>query len=84
MPADDDLMRAAEDAVGGGRAEGASASVNQAGIGRVADDPRLAALDEFIAGFEAEHGEITADDMADAGRWAAARETRVRGRGSAG
>jgi hypothetical protein len=51
---------------------------------QAADDRRLAALDEFIAGFEAEHGEITATDMADAERWAAAQATVVRGRRAAG
>jgi hypothetical protein len=44
-----------------------------------ADDRRLRALDEFIAGYEAEYGEITEDEMAEAARRARERAVVVRG-----
>jgi hypothetical protein len=46
---------------------------------KVEHDRRLRALDEFIAGYEAEHGEITEDEMAGAVRRARERAVVVRG-----
>ena len=43
------------------------------------DDARLRALDEFIAGYEAEHGDITAEEMISAQRRAASRAVDSRG-----
>jgi hypothetical protein len=43
-------------------------------------DRRLAALDEFLSAYEAEHGEITDQDLADAVRQARARAVVMRGR----
>jgi hypothetical protein len=42
-------------------------------------DRRLAALDEFVAAYEAEHGEISEQEMRDAARRARARAIVVRG-----
>jgi hypothetical protein len=41
-------------------------------------DRRMAALDAFLAAFEAEHGEITEDEIAEATRRTRARATVVR------
>jgi hypothetical protein len=41
---------------------------------------RLQAIDDFLADYEAEHGEITEDEMRDATRRARERATAVRGR----
>ncbi len=70
---DSDVLDAGRVAVAEGRAENLSAWVNQA-LGRQADhDRRLAALDEFLDAYETEHGEITAEEMADAAHRARAR-----------
>jgi hypothetical protein len=67
---DADLIEAGRAAVAGGRAESFSSWVNAA-LRRQADhDRRLLALDEFLARYEAEHGEITDADIEDATRWA--------------
>jgi Arc/MetJ-type ribon-helix-helix transcriptional regulator len=77
---DADLIAAAQEAVAGGRAESVSAWVNEALRLKADEDRRLAALDEFIAAFEAEHGEITEAEMHDAARQARASAVVVRGR----
>jgi Arc/MetJ-type ribon-helix-helix transcriptional regulator len=76
---DADLMSAAQDAVVGGRAESVSAWVNDALRLKADRDRRLAALDVFIAEYEAENGEITEQEMAEAARRARARAVVVRG-----
>ena len=43
-------------------------------------DRRLQALDDFLGAYEAEHGEITEDEMRDAARRARERAIVVRGR----
>jgi hypothetical protein len=43
-------------------------------------DRRMQALDEFIAAYEAAHGEITEDEMLEASRRARERSVVVRGR----
>ena len=53
--------------------------MNQALRLKVAHDQRLRALDEFVAGFEAEYGEITEAQMSEAGRRARGRAVVVRG-----
>lgn len=76
---DADLVAVAQDAVAHGRAESVSAWVNEALRLKVAHDQRLRALDEFVAAFEAEHGEITEAEMRDAARRARGRAVVVRG-----
>jgi Arc/MetJ-type ribon-helix-helix transcriptional regulator len=76
---DADLVAVAQEAVAHGRAESVSAWVNEALRLKVAHDQRLRALDEFVAAFEAEHGEITEAEMRDAARRARGRAVVVRG-----
>ena len=81
---DAELIAAAQEAVAHGRAESVSAWVNDALRLKADHDRRLAALDEFLAAYEAEHGEITEQDMHDAARRARAGAVVVRGsRGAA-
>lgn len=73
-----DLLEAGRVAVAEGRAESLSAWVNSA-LRRQADhDRRLQALDEFLDGYEAEHGEITEREIEAATRRARARAVVVR------
>lgn len=76
---DADLIAVAQAAVAGGRAESISAWVNDALRLKADHDHRLAALDEFLTAYEAEHGEITSQEMADAARRARSRAVVVRG-----
>ena len=76
---DADLVAVAQEAVAQGRADSVSAWVNEALRLRVAHDRRLRALDEFVAAFEAEHGEITEAEMSEAARRARGRAVVVRG-----
>ena len=76
---DADLVAAAQEAVAQGRAESVSAWVNEALRLKLAHDRRLRALDEFVAAFEAEHGEITEAEMNEATRRARGRAVIVRG-----
>ena len=76
---DADLVAVAQEAVAQGRAESVSAWVNEALRLKVALDRRLRAIDEFVAGFEAEHGEITETEMREAARRARGRAVVVRG-----
>ena len=77
---DVELIAAAQQAVARGRAESVSAWVNDALRLKADHDRRLAALDEFLATYEAEHGEITEQEMHDAARRARAGAVVVRGR----
>jgi len=77
---DADLLAVAQEAVAEGRAESVSAWVNEALRLKVTRDRRLRALDEFVAVFEAEHGEITEAEMNQATRGARGRAVVVRGR----
>ena len=83
---DAELMAVAQEAVARGRAESVSAWVNDALRLKANHDRRLAALDDFLATYEAEHGEITEQEMRDAARRARASAVVVRGRpaGAAG
>ena len=76
---DNDLILAAQEAVAGGRAESVSAWFNEALRRQVEHDRRLSALAEFVGLFEAEHGEITDEEIAQATRRARARAVVVRG-----
>jgi Arc/MetJ-type ribon-helix-helix transcriptional regulator len=76
---DADLVAVAQEAVADGRAESVSAWVNDALRLKVAHDQRLRALDEFVAAFEAEHGEITDEEIRAAARRARGRAVVVRG-----
>jgi Arc/MetJ-type ribon-helix-helix transcriptional regulator len=76
---DADLVAVAQEAVAEGRAESVSAWVNEALRLKVAHDLRLQALDEFVAAFEAEHGQITEAEMREAARRARGRALVVRG-----
>jgi hypothetical protein len=73
-----DLLEAGRAAVADGRADNLSAWVNDA-LRRQADhDRRMTALDDFIAAYEAEHEEITAEEMRDATRRTRARAVVIR------
>lgn len=76
---DAELMAAAQQAVADGRAENISAWVNDALRLKADHDRRLHALDDFLAAYEAEHGEITEDEMRAAARRARERAIVVRG-----
>jgi len=76
---DADLVAVAQDAVEQGRAESVSAWVNDALRLKADRDRRLAALDDFITAYEAEHGEISEEEMAEAARRARGRAVVVRG-----
>jgi Arc/MetJ-type ribon-helix-helix transcriptional regulator len=76
---DADLVAVAQEAVAQGHAESVSAWVNEALRLKVAHDRRLRALDQFVAAFEAEHGEITDAEMREAARRARGRAVIVRG-----
>ena len=75
---DVDLMQAGHDAVAEGRAESISAWVNDALRLKADHDQRMRALDEFLAAYEAEHGEITREEIRGAARRARGRATVVR------
>jgi Arc/MetJ-type ribon-helix-helix transcriptional regulator len=76
---DADLVAVAQEAVAAGRAESVSAWVNDALRLKAAHDRRLRALDEFVAAFEAGHGDITEAEMSEAARRARGRAVVVRG-----
>lgn len=73
-----ELLAAGRAAVAEGRAESLSAWVNDA-LRRQADhDQRMQALDEFLAAYEAEHGEITEDEIREAERRTRSRAVVIR------
>ena len=81
---DADLIAAGTAAVAAGRSDSLSAWVNDA-LRRYAEhDQRLAAMDEVIAEYEAEHGEITPEDIERAKRRLHSRAIVVRGRTESG
>lgn len=75
---DAELVAAAEAAVAQGRLESVSAWVNEALRAKAEHDRRLDALGAFIAAYEAEHGEISSEEMRNAARSARARAARVK------
>jgi len=76
---DAELVAVAQEAVTVGLAESVSAWVNDALRLKAEHDRRLQALDDFLAAYEAEHGEITDDEMRNAARHARERAVVVRG-----
>lgn len=76
---DADVIEAVEDAVARGRGSSFSAWVNEALRAKRAHDRRLDALATFVAAYEHEHGDITAEEIGLAARLARARATPVRG-----
>ena len=76
---DAELLAVAQQAVAEGHSESVSAWVNDALRLKAQHDRRLQALDDFLAGYESEHGEITDDEMRDAARRARERAIVVRG-----
>ena len=76
---DADLISAGQAAVAAGEAESISAWVNDALRLKVEHDRRLRGIDNFVVGFEAEHGEITDEEMEAAYRASKARAIVVRG-----
>lgn len=75
---DSELVEAARTAVAAGRAENVSAWVNAALLRHVEHESRVQALDEFLSHYEAEHGEITEEEMRSAARAARSRAVVVR------
>jgi hypothetical protein len=76
---DADLIAASQAAVAAGEAESVSAWVNDALRLKVEHERRLRGVDDFIAAFEAEYGDISDEDMEAAYRAAKARAIVVRG-----
>jgi len=78
---DDELLAAGRAAVAAGRSESLSAWVNDALRAHSDHLRRLQAMDEFLATFESEYGEITDEDIAAATRRARERAVVVRPKG---
>lgn len=76
---DADLIAAVHAAVAAGAAESMSAWVNDALRLKLDHDRRLRGIGDFIAAYEAEHGEITEEEMEAAVRRARERAIVVRG-----
>ena len=76
---DAELVAVAQQAVAAGQTESLSAWVNDALRLKADHDRRLQAMDEFLAVYEAEHGEITEEEMREAARRARERAIVVRG-----
>ena len=76
---DAELIAAAESAAKRGEVATVSAWVNDAMRLKLEHDRRLQALAAYVADYEAEHGEITSEDIAWAGREARRRSVSVRG-----
>jgi hypothetical protein len=76
---DAELLTAAESAAKRGEVANVSAWVNDAMRLKVEHDRGLAELAAVIADFEAEHGEITKEEMDKAARAARSRAVSVRG-----
>jgi hypothetical protein len=72
------LLEAGRQAVADGRADSLSAWVNDALRRQAEHDQRMRALDDFLDGYEAEHGVITEDEIVAAARRARTRATVVR------
>lgn len=77
---DADLIATAQAAVTAGRAETVSAYVNDALRLKADHDRRLAALEDIVAAYEHEHGEISDEEMHRATHAARGRAVVVRGR----
>ena len=77
---DAELVAVAQEAVAAGQAENVSAWVNDALRLKADHDRRLRAVDEFLAAYEAENGEISDEEIRDAARSARGRAVVVRGK----
>jgi Arc/MetJ-type ribon-helix-helix transcriptional regulator len=75
---DAELIEAAESAVARGHSESVSAWVNDALRLKLDQEHRLEGLAAFVAAYEADYGEITADEMNQAVRQARSRAVAVR------
>jgi hypothetical protein len=73
-----ELLAAGHAAVAEGRAESLSSWVNDALRLKADHDRRMSALDAFLAAFEAEHGQISQDEITEATRRTRARAVVVR------
>jgi hypothetical protein len=73
------LVAVAHDAVARGQAESVSAWVNDALRLKADHDRRLRGLDDVLAADEAEHGQVTEEEIRDAARRARSRAVVVRG-----
>ena len=73
-----ELLAAGRAAVAEGRAESLSAWVNDALRRQTVHDQRLRALDDLLTVYEAEHGEITAEEIEAASRRASGRAVVIR------
>jgi hypothetical protein len=62
---DEALVELASTSVDQGKTESVSAWINEAMNDRVARDRRLEVLAELVAAYEAKHGEITDDELAE-------------------
>jgi hypothetical protein len=76
---DSDLIAAVHAAVAAGAADSTSAWVSDALRLKIDHDRRLRGLGDFIAAYEAEHGEITEEEMEAAERSMRERAIVVRG-----
>lgn len=76
---DAELVAVAQGAVAAGKAESLSAWVNDALRLKAEHDRRLQALDDFLVAYEAEHGEISDEEMRQAARTARGRAVVIRG-----
>ena len=75
---DSDLIATAEHAVERGLCPSVSAWVNDALRLKLDQERRLEALSAFVTAYEAEHGEITPEELRQAGRRARANAVPVR------
>jgi hypothetical protein len=76
---DESIILAAQAAVAAGRATNLSTWVNDALHRQIEHERRMLALDDFLASYEAEHGEISDAEIRDASRRIRARAVVVRG-----
>jgi Arc/MetJ-type ribon-helix-helix transcriptional regulator len=76
---DASLIRAAEAAAKRGRAPSVSAWVNDALRLKLEQERRLEALSAFVSAYEAEHGEITSEEIRTAARRARSKAIAARG-----
>ncbi|MDQ3423624.1 MAG: hypothetical protein M3510_09630 [Actinomycetota bacterium] len=74
-----DMLAAGRAEVAQGRAESLSAWVNDALRRQVEHDRRMKALDDFLDRYEADHGEITEEEIREATRRTRERALVVRG-----
>lgn len=76
---DASLLDAAEQAVRSGAAPSVSAWVSQAFERQIAHDQRMSAMQEFVADFEKEFGEITHQEIAEVTKRTRSKAVIVRG-----